>query len=69
VTKILVPRACLKDVEEIPKELRRKVTFVPVSNMREVLDEALSERLVWRPRTRRNGSSASNASPASFRED
>ena len=39
------------DVEEIPKELKRKLTFIPVKSMREVLDAAfefsapLTERL------------------------
>ena len=34
----------MNDVEAIPKELRRKLTFVPVSDMSEVLDVVLCGR-------------------------
>jgi ATP-dependent Lon protease len=69
VSRIVVPRSCMKDVEEIPKDLRRRITFLPVSDMREVLELALAERLVWRPRPRPVRSSAAGPAPASFRED
>jgi ATP-dependent Lon protease len=45
---VILPRQCMTEVEEIPKELRRKITFVPVSDMREVLDAALAEKPAWR---------------------
>jgi ATP-dependent Lon protease len=66
VSEIVVPRACMKDVEEIPKELRRKLTFVPVTHMREVLDVALAERLVWRPRPPHPRPSSPGPAQASF---
>jgi ATP-dependent Lon protease len=41
VKKVLVPEANKKDLVEIPKYVRRRLKFVPVSNMDEVLAEAL----------------------------
>jgi hypothetical protein len=58
----------MKDLEGIPKELRRKLTFLPVSHMREVLDLALAQEPNWRtdkptsppiPRSRPRSRSAS----------
>ncbi|MDP6980848.1 MAG: endopeptidase La [Myxococcota bacterium] len=48
ITKVIVPASCMAEVEEIPKELKRKLTFVPVKSMREVLDASLESPLVWR---------------------
>jgi len=48
IRTVLLPRQCLKDVDEIPKELRRKLEFVPVSDMREVLDIALESAPRWK---------------------
>jgi ATP-dependent Lon protease len=48
ISRVIVPRTCMKDVESIPKELRRKLTFLPVSHMREVLDLALLHEPSWR---------------------
>jgi ATP-dependent Lon protease len=48
VTRVILPKANLQDVADIPKELKRKMTFVPVTNMREVLDAALESPPVWR---------------------
>ncbi len=48
ITTIILPRASMKDADEIPKDLRRKLELIPVSNMREVLDHALVEQLRWR---------------------
>lgn len=41
ITIVVIPRQNEKDLVEIPAALRRKVTFVPVENMRQVLDQAL----------------------------
>jgi ATP-dependent Lon protease len=43
ITKVILPSQCMSDVEAIPKDLRRKLTFVPVSDMSEVLDAALCD--------------------------
>ena len=41
ITIVVIPRQNEKDLVEIPAALRRKVTFVPVENMRQVLERAL----------------------------
>ncbi|MBM4294447.1 MAG: endopeptidase La [Deltaproteobacteria bacterium] len=39
--KVIIPEANKKDLVEIPKKVRRRIKFVPVSGMDEVLQEAL----------------------------
>ena len=39
--KVIIPQANKKDLGEIPKYVKRKLKFVPVTNMDEVLTEAL----------------------------
>jgi ATP-dependent Lon protease len=41
ITTIIVPERNLPDLEEIPKEAKRKLCFVPVSTMEQVLEAAL----------------------------
>jgi len=41
ITIVVIPRQNEKDLVEIPAALRRKVTFVPVDNMSQVLEQAL----------------------------
>ena len=48
VTTVLLPEACMRDVEEIPKELKRRLELVPVRTMREVLAIALEQPPSWR---------------------
>jgi len=48
VTKVILPKSCMGEVDEIPKELKRKMTFIPVENVREVFDAALVQPLNWR---------------------
>jgi ATP-dependent Lon protease len=48
ITRVIVPKQCMKEIEEIPKDLRKKITFLPVGDMRDVLEIALSERPSWR---------------------
>jgi ATP-dependent Lon protease len=55
ITTVIVPKANMQDVAGIPRELKKKITFVPVSTMREVLDAALEEPLAWRAPLRRTG--------------
>jgi ATP-dependent Lon protease len=65
ISTVIVPRQCMVDVEAIPKELRRKLTFIPVSDMREVLNAALVEPLAWRkPAAATSAASATSNSPA-----
>jgi ATP-dependent Lon protease len=48
ITKVIVPKSCMPEVDEIPAKLRRKLTFIPVESMREVLDVCLEYPLTWR---------------------
>ncbi|OGP70873.1 MAG: endopeptidase La [Deltaproteobacteria bacterium RBG_13_60_28] len=41
IKKVIIPEANLKDLVEIPKNIKRRLKFVPVANMDEVLKEAL----------------------------
>ena len=65
ITTVIVPKANMQDVAEIPRELKKKMTFVPVSTMREVLEAALEEPLAWRsPRRRAGGATVPSGAPA-----
>jgi ATP-dependent Lon protease len=48
-TTVLFPAENRKDLEDIPKNIRRKIELVPVANADEVLKQALE----WEPRPRR----------------
>jgi len=67
IRRVILPKANLQDVSEIPRELKRKLTFVPVSTMREVLDAALESPLAWRTPKRCAKSARVGASTASAR--
>lgn len=41
IKKVIIPEANKKDLVEIPKNVKRRLKFVPVTNMDEVLQEAL----------------------------
>ncbi len=41
ITTVILPRKNLDDLREIPKELKRRVKFIPVETMDEVIDVAL----------------------------
>ncbi len=54
ITKIIIPFENEKDLVEIPKELRNKITFYPVKNMDDVIELALG---TWKkPARKKNGS-------------
>ncbi len=72
IRTVLIPRQCLKDVDEIPKELRRKLEFVPIADMRDVLDLALESAPSWKRSAKKSGGrrtrrGAPATSPASAR--
>ncbi len=48
ITKVIVPKSCMPEIDEIPAKLKRKITFIPVESMREVLDVCLEQPLTWR---------------------
>ena len=41
ITKVIIPEKNLKDVEEIPRQIRRKIEFIPVRHMDQILEKAL----------------------------
>ncbi len=41
ITKVIIPEKNLKDLEEIPKPMRRKIEFIPVRHMDQILEKAL----------------------------
>ena len=47
----MLPRKNLQDLRDIPRDLKKKITFIPVDHMDEVLDAALERTPV--PRSRR----------------
>ncbi|MBW2390926.1 MAG: endopeptidase La, partial [Deltaproteobacteria bacterium] len=47
ITQVIVPRSSMAEVDEIPKGLRRKINFIAVDTMREVLDASLEHPLNW----------------------
>ncbi|MCR9096289.1 MAG: endopeptidase La [bacterium] len=61
ITTIVIPESNVADLREIPKELKKRLDFVPVKHMRDVLDQVLVEPLDWQPRKR--VSRAANAGP------
>jgi ATP-dependent Lon protease len=63
VRRVILPQQNLRDVDEIPRELKRKLEFIPVTNMREVLDAALERRPTWRAPSRRQSVSAPSVPP------
>lgn len=44
IKNVIIPKDNLRDVEDIDKQIRQKINFIPVSNVKEVLRKAL----IWR---------------------
>ncbi|MDR3205079.1 MAG: endopeptidase La [Deltaproteobacteria bacterium] len=44
IKKVVIPKQNLKDLEDIPQALRRKIHFSPVDNIEELLDLAFPEK-------------------------
>lgn len=44
ITDVIIPKDNVKDIEDIDKEIRDKINFIPVSNVKEVLRKAL----IWK---------------------
>jgi ATP-dependent Lon protease len=49
ITTVILPKRNESDVEEIPDEVRRELTFVFADRMEEVLDAALRQRVTEPP--------------------
>jgi ATP-dependent Lon protease len=48
INRVILPYKSMAEVDEIPRDLKRKIEFIPVKTMREVLDVALERPLTWR---------------------
>jgi ATP-dependent Lon protease len=70
ITTVILPESNEADLREIPKELKKRMKFVPVKHMREVLDQVLVEAPDWRPRpaSRPDAARAYGSVPAQLRE-
>jgi len=52
IRTLVVPRRNLQDLEDVPKELKRKVTIIPVEHLDEVFDAVLDRAPSGRPPAR-----------------
>ena len=50
ITTVVIPASNVGDLREIPKEVKKRLTFLPVRNMREVLEHVLVTPPVWSAR-------------------
>ena len=41
ITRVILPRKNLMDLKDLPRELKRQITLIPVDHMSEVLEAAL----------------------------
>ena len=48
IKTVIVPKSCMRDLDEIPKELKKRLEFILVASMREVLAAALERAPAWR---------------------
>ncbi len=53
ITRVILPSHNMRDLRDLPKELRRRMTFIPVDHMDEVLDAAIAWESDRRPATRK----------------
>jgi ATP-dependent Lon protease len=63
ITHVIVPERNIPDLEEIPREAKRRLRFIPVSTMEQVLAAAL-EAESPAPRRRRSSSRTSGRAPS-----
>ena len=69
ISRVILPRKNLRDLKEIPRDLKRRMTFVPVDHMDQVIEAALesppARRVTPAPAQRRGASRAPVASAKS----
>ncbi len=53
ITKVIIPEKNVKDLEEIPKPMRRKIEFIPVRHMDQILEVALLPEKAQKTKRRR----------------
>jgi len=63
IRTVILPRRNLEDLKDIPKDLKRRITFLPVDHMDEVLEAAL-EGPVGRRKERSSSRRGTAAAPA-----
>jgi ATP-dependent Lon protease len=51
IHRVILPERSMSEIAEIPREIKRKIEFIPVRTMRELLDFALERPVSWRPRS------------------
>ena len=61
ITRVILPARNMPDLKEIPSELARRIEFIPVEHMDEVIDAAL-QRSPKRPRKKAAAASSAGAS-------
>lgn len=49
ITRVILPKENLRDIEEVPEDVWRELNFVPVGTIEEVLKDALGLDLPLRP--------------------
>jgi len=49
LTRMILPRKNLQDLRDVPKDLKRRIEFIPVDHMDQVLEAALERTRVARP--------------------
>ena len=64
ITTIVIPESNTSDLREIPKELKRRITFLPVRHMREVLDHVLVDPIGWKPSAEKKTVRTSSPGPS-----
>ena len=67
IRRVVLPRRNMKDLDDIPRELKRRIEFIPVEHMDEVLEAAfekprMAHRRAARASRRRRGAAAAAAS-------
>ncbi len=53
IARMILPRRNLQDLRDIPRDLKRRIAFVPVDHMDDVLEAALEPPAPVRPRSRK----------------
>ncbi|MGE4606771.1 MAG: endopeptidase La, partial [Myxococcota bacterium] len=66
ISRVILPSHNMRDLRDLPKEMRRRMTFIPVDHMDEVLDAAIAWEGGLRPTARKAAPSrAASATVAS----
>ena len=63
IARVVLPRKNLQDLRDIPKDLKRRIEFIPVEHMDEVLEAVLERPPLRRPLRPGRGRRAAAATP------